>query len=126
MRASGTRLEPQLIERVLTPGVPLRDMIKHKLDVLGNALNGEEEVLEAEEVEGKAPDGSTIDVFMEKILQKVHGHKMFSLGDDSYLLWLGGNIRRKREGLPGTQAAATARRRNDASAAARGCGGRCH
>lgn len=46
-------------------------MIRHKLDVLGNTLNGEQEVLEAEEVEGKAPDGSTIDVFMEKILQKV-------------------------------------------------------
>ncbi len=34
-------------------------------------MNGEEEVLEAEEVTNKAPDGRTIDFFMENILQKV-------------------------------------------------------
>ncbi len=48
-----------------------RELIQHKLEVLGNTLNGEEEVLEAEEVTNKAPDGRTIDFFMEGILQKV-------------------------------------------------------
>lgn len=68
---SGTRVL-SYTKKMINPTCTIRDMIRHKLDVLGNTLNGAEEVLEAEEVEGKTPDGSTIDVFMEKILQKVH------------------------------------------------------
>ncbi|KAL6076217.1 SWI/SNF-related matrix-associated actin-dependent regulator of chromatin subfamily A-like protein 1 [Balamuthia mandrillaris] len=51
------------------------DLIEQKLEVLGNTLNGEEEVLDVEEKEGKVgiePD--TVDYFLSRFLQQVENY----------------------------------------------------